>query len=75
MMQKVKDYLTRNWLLIVAGCIIQTKLVHLAYEQRGYFWFGGEMLVLLAMLAAWEYVKMVIRIILDVYKEQSECTE
>ena len=74
-MRKVKDCLTWNWLLIVAGCIIQTKLVHLAYEQRGYFWFGGEMLVLLTMLAAWELVKMAVRIILEVYKEQSECTE
>lgn len=74
-MRKVKNYLTRNWLLIVAGCIVQTKLVYLAYEQRGYFWFGGEMLALLAMLAAWEYVKMVIRIILEVYREKSEWAE
>ena len=74
-MRKVKEYLTRNWLLIVVGCILQAKMVRLAYSQRGYVWFGGEMLVLLAVLAAWEYIKMLVRIVWEVYKEQSGCAE
>lgn len=45
-MRKVKMYVSRNWLRIVAGLILTEVFVKMAYAERGYVAYGGEWLTL-----------------------------
>ena len=45
-MRKVKMYVSRNWLWIIAGLILTEVFVFLAYAERGYVAYGGEWLTL-----------------------------
>lgn len=45
-MRKVKMYVSRNWLWIVAGLILTEVFVKMAYAERGYVTYGGEWLTL-----------------------------
>lgn len=45
-MRKVKMYVSRNWLWIVAGLILTEVFVKMAYAERGYVAYGGEWLTL-----------------------------
>lgn len=52
-MRKVKMYVSRNWLWIVAGLILTEIFVKMAYAERGYVAYGGEWLTLpLALMLA-----------------------
>ncbi len=45
-MKKIKRYISKNWLWIVAGLLLTVPAVKMAYEQRGYVAYGGEWLIL-----------------------------
>lgn len=45
-MKKIKRYISKNWLWIVAGLLLTVPAVKVAYEQRGYVAYGGEWLIL-----------------------------
>ena len=45
-MRKVKMYVSRNWLWIIAGLILTEVFVEMAYAERGYVAYGGEWLTL-----------------------------
>ena len=68
-MRKARNYILRNWLLIVAGCIIQTRAVQYAYNLRGEFEFGGEMFILLGILVTWEVVRLLLRNLFELLGE------
>ncbi len=44
--KKIKRYISKNWLWIVAGLLLTVPAVKMAYEQRGYVAYGGEWLIL-----------------------------
>lgn len=45
-MRKVKRYISRNWLWIIAGLILTEIFIKMAYAERGYVAYGGEWLTL-----------------------------
>lgn len=58
-MKSVKRYISRNWLLIVAGLILTEIAVKSAYATRGYLAYGGEWLTLPLILMLAEMAKNV----------------
>ncbi len=52
-MRKLEEYISRNWLWIVAGLILTEVFVKMAYAERGCVAYGGEWLTLpLALMLA-----------------------
>lgn len=49
-MRKVEEYISRNWLWIIAGLILTEVFVKMAYAERGCVACGGEWLTLLLVL-------------------------
>lgn len=58
-MKSVKRYISRNWLLIVAGLILTEIAVKSAYATRGYLAYGGEWLTLPLILMLAEMARNV----------------
>lgn len=69
-MRKIKNYILRNWLLIVGGCILQAKAVHVGVAQRGTFVIGGDMLILPFALLTAELVRAAIRVGIELIEEE-----
>lgn len=59
-MKAIGKYITKNWLWIIAGCLLQEKAIEIAYQDRGCFAIGGEWLVLIAVLLLVSIVRQVI---------------
>lgn len=68
-MRKVKNYILRNWLLIVIGCILQVKAMQVGLVQRGGFQIGGDMFVLAFVLLIAEFFRIALRYVLDALEE------
>lgn len=49
-MKMMEKFIVRNWIWLVIGLILTRKAVELAYVEREYIAFGGEWLVLPAVL-------------------------
>lgn len=49
-MKKMEKFIVRNWIWLVIGLVLTRKAVELAYAERGCIAFGGEWLVLPAVL-------------------------
>lgn len=58
-MKSIKRYISRNWLLIVAGLKLTEVAVKSAYDTRGYLAYGGEWLTLPLVLMLVEMVRNV----------------
>ena len=56
-MRRVRRYVSRNWLWIVAGLILKEVAVKSAYEARGYLAYGGEWLILPLILMLVEEIR------------------
>ena len=57
-MRKVKMYVSRNWLWIIAGLILTEVFVKMAYAERGYVAYGGEWLTLPLVIYAGGGIKV-----------------
>ena len=68
----VRSYCSRNWLLIVAACYAQFEMTTQAILKRGCVAFGGETLVLPAILIIWEAVRFSVNSAIS-HKEAREC--
>lgn len=60
-MKKMEKYIVRNWIWLMSGLILTRKAVDFAYAERGYVAFGGEWLILPAMMMLVHMVRNVRR--------------
>ena len=70
-MRKVKMYVSRNWLWIVAGLILTEVFVEMAYVKRGYLAYGGEWLTLPLVLMLVEVSRRVGEVVRYLFETES----
>lgn len=56
-MRALINYISRNWIWIIAGLVLTEALVKLSYSTRGYIAYGGEWLALPLVLLIAEAIR------------------
>lgn len=71
-MRKMERFITRNWLWITLGCVLQKKAIELAYQERGFIAVGAEWFVLPIILLIVAIIRGMAQSIIELKEEKSD---
>ena len=69
-MKKIENFIIRKWFWLSIGLVLTRFAVERCYEQRGWFYIGGEWFIIPAIILASNIVPSIVCQIVNVFSKE-----